>query len=125
MRWSRHSKSRFNLSICEYHADRQFVKVIRHAVTPLQAVIVQREPFDEVFAQAFGGPPAELDPPRRANPIADGQDHIKVVMVDQPPDLPGTLGLNYSILSNSCLRQKLSVLINAFNMMVYGVAPTW
>jgi hypothetical protein len=54
-------------------------------------------------------------------PTADGQDHVEAIVFNLPPDLAGTLGLNYSILSNSCLRQKLSVLINASNMMANGV----
>jgi hypothetical protein len=31
------------------------------------------------------------------------------------------LGLNYSILSNSCVRGQFAVVVNAFDMMVYGV----
>ncbi len=42
-------------------------------------------------------------------------------MFNQPPDRATTLSLNYSILSNSCLIRKLPVIINAFNVMVYGV----
>jgi len=38
----------------------------------------------------------------RTDPVADREDHIEVVMVDEPGNLSRSLGLNYSELPNRC-----------------------
>lgn len=41
--------------------------------------------------------------------LADGQDHVEVVVVDEAFHLSAALGLNYSPLSNRCVRVQLAV----------------
>ena len=74
----------------------------------------------EVLTQTVGGPLAKLDAARGSNAVADGNDHLKVVVVYEALHLPGTLRLNYSILSNSCLRRELAILVYRLDVVVDG-----
>ncbi len=73
----------------------QFVEVVDDTGHALEPLVVEREPFDKILAQSGGRPLAELGPPRTADAVADGEDHLQIVVVDQPLDLPDALGLNY------------------------------
>ena len=52
----------------------------------------------------------------RPHPVADGQDGVEVVVIDQPPHLPPALGLNRQVLLDSCLRAQLLFLVDVLEM---------
>jgi hypothetical protein len=61
-------------------ARQQLVEVVP-AAGLLEPGVVQHEALDQVFAQVGGGPLAELGAARGAHPVADGQDHVQVVVL--------------------------------------------
>ena len=61
----------------------QFIEIVRtDAFVLLQPLVIEHEALDEVFPEPFGCPPAELGAPVGADPVADGEDHVEVVVVD-------------------------------------------
>ena len=51
---------------------------------------------------------------------ANGNDHLKIIVILTVADLPSSLCLNYSEFPNSCLLCQLSVRINLFDMFIDG-----
>ena len=56
--------------------------------------MVRREALDQVFAKAGGGPLAEACGDGGFDAVADGDDHVEVVVTDRPPDRPRALLVN-------------------------------
>jgi len=62
-------------------AREQFVEIVGpDGAACLDAFIVQREPFDQQFAQAGRGPLTKRGSTRRADAVADGQNGVQVVV---------------------------------------------
>ena len=71
------------------NAGQQFVEVVLPERAPrLDALIVQREALDQQFAEPGRGPLPELGAARRTHAVADGQNHVEVVVLHQAPNLP-------------------------------------
>ena len=51
---------------------------------------------------------------------ANGNDHLKIIVILTAADLSSSLCLNYSEFPNSCLLCQLSVRINLFDMFIDG-----
>ena len=51
---------------------------------------------------------------------ANGNDHLKIIVILTAADLPSSLCLNYSGFPNSCLLCQFSVRINLFDMLIDG-----
>ena len=51
---------------------------------------------------------------------ANGNDHLKIIVILTAADLPSSLCLNYSEFPNSCLLCQFSVRINLFDMFIDG-----
>ena len=63
------------------NAGKQLLKVILpDSSSRLDALVVEDEAFDEKLSQLCGGPLAELSASRRADPIAQCEDHVEVVV---------------------------------------------
>ena len=62
-------------------AGEQFVEVVA-AAGLLEAFVVHGEAFDQVLLQLGGGALAELRAARRADTVADGEDHLQAVEFD-------------------------------------------
>ena len=69
-------------------AGEQLVEVVHQPAAALEPLVVEREPLDEVLAQAGRGPLAELGAARALHPVADGQNGLEVVVLQGPLDLP-------------------------------------
>src|SRR6266540_130144 len=92
-------------------AGQQFIEVVvTQGATGLYPVVVQGKPLGEQLGQPARRPLAELRTDGRPNPVADCQDHLQVIMVDGPANLPAALGLNCQVLLDSCLRSEFSFL---------------
>ena len=63
-------------------AGEEFVEVVRAAVGILEARVVHREAFDEVFAQVRIRPLPELGSPDPADAEPHGQNHLQGVIED-------------------------------------------
>ena len=48
--------------------------------------------------------------------VADGDDDVEVVMVDRPPNLTVSLGLNCQVLLDGCLGTQFALLENILNV---------
>jgi len=98
----------------------EYIEIVRaQGFSLFKALVIHDKALDQVFAQMLGGPLAELGAPEGPDPVAHGEDHVEVIMSNEPFHAPAALGSNYSILSNSCPGGKLLVLINALYMVVY------
>jgi hypothetical protein len=86
------------------------VSVLPERAPCLDAVIVQREALYQQFTEPGRGPLPELSASLRPHTVADGQDHVEVVMLHQAPNLPGTNLLNCQVFLDSCLPVLLSFL---------------
>lgn len=82
-------------------AVQQFAPVAPSAEV-LQFGVIHREALDEVLAQAFGGPDAELCSDLASDPVADRKDNVEVVVGQGASDLTGALLPNCSEFPNSC-----------------------
>jgi hypothetical protein len=59
----------------------QFIEIVStDALSFPEPLVIHYESFDEVFAQPLSSPPAELRAPVGADAVADGEDHVKVVV---------------------------------------------
>jgi len=90
-------------------APEQFLEVPPTA-QPLETLVVQGEPLDDVLPQPLSSPDAELRAPMRVDAIAHGDDDIEVEVLDLASNLPPTFILNCCIFCNSCLRPKFPLL---------------
>ena len=101
----------------------QFVKIIRHtwARRVFKPLVVHGEALEQILAQTFGGPLTELRTAPAAHAEADGKDGGEAVMLDLTGNLPHSLGLNYSIASNSCPGLQFSFGVNLFQMMIHRI----
>ena len=89
----------------------QFVEVVLPERVPcLDALIVQREALYQQFAEPRRGPLPELGASLRPYTVADGQNHVEVVVLHRAPNLPGTLQLNCQVFLDSCLPILLAFL---------------
>src|ERR1035441_6011790 len=69
-------------------AGQQFVKIILpQRPSGLDALVVERKPLDQQLAKPCRGPLAELGTAQGPDTVADGQNHLQVVVVNLPPDL--------------------------------------
>ena len=69
----------------------------------LEALVIHGPTFDGVVADNGVGPFPKLDGARAADLETDGDDGLKAVVCHLAGDWAGTLLLNYSKISNSCL----------------------
>ena len=53
-----------------------------------------------------------------ADAVADGEDHVEVVVVDEPRNLPPPLGLNYSEFPNGCRGIELLLVEDVSEVLV-------
>lgn len=99
----------------------QLVEVVGVARTwrVLQPLVVHREALDEELRQARVGPLAELRAAGAADAEADGEDGVEVVVLDLAGDGTLTLGSNYSMASNSCLRRQLPLGVDLLQVVVH------
>jgi len=95
-----------------------FLPRIRRVLEPL---VVHGEALDQILVQARSGPLAELRAAMATDTVTDRQNHGQAVVLNFAGDLTFALGSNYSIFSNSCCLLQLSVGVNLFQMVVYGV----
>ena len=58
---------------------RQFLEVVERLVGILQALIIEDEPFDDVFPQPLRGPNAKAGGDMGFDAVADGNDGIEIV----------------------------------------------
>ena len=81
----------------------QLVKVVGYAGPldgrVLEPLVVHRESLDQVLPQSLRRPAAELRAAWRANPVADGQNGIQAVMLDEPANLASSLQVELSGIS--------------------------
>jgi hypothetical protein len=63
-------------------AGQQFIEVVGQSIAALQPVVIQCETLDQVFAQTFSRPLAELHALERPHPVADSQDHVEIAELD-------------------------------------------
>ena len=88
----------------------QFVEVVSaQRAAFLEALVIQREAFDQQLGQARGGPLAKRGATGGADAVADGEDGVEVVVIDGARDLASALGLNYPETPNSCLGVELAL----------------
>ena len=52
-------------------------------------MVVEREAFDEVLTEPFGRPAAKLDSAGGTDSLANSQNHVKTVVLDEAADCPG------------------------------------
>lgn len=64
-------------------AGEEFVEVIGQLVAAFQAVVVECETFHDIFAQSLGSPLPETGGDRRFDSVADGDDHIQIVVIQR------------------------------------------
>ena len=83
-----------------------------------QPLVVQRETLDQQLGQAGGGPLAERSSAGGADPVANGQDHVEVVVVDGPFDFAVALGLNYPETPDSCRRVEFSLTVDVDQVLI-------
>ncbi len=84
----------------------------------LEPLVVHRESLDQVLPQPLRRPAAELRTARRAYSVADGQNCIQAVMLDQAANLAVSLTANYPEFPDSCLRVQLTFLQDVLEMLV-------
>ena len=66
----------------------------KRIVPLLQTIVVKRESLDDELLEDFRRPDAELRRTHGVNAIADCDDGVKRVMLEQSPDSASTLFLN-------------------------------
>ena len=88
--------------------------------TRLDAFVIEREAFDEQLLQTRRRPLAELGASRRTDAVADGQNGVEVVVVDEPGNLASPFGLNYPEFPDSCLRIEFLFVEDVDEMFVRG-----
>ena len=101
-------------------ARQQFVEIVLpQRPSGLDALVVEREPLDQQLAEPCRGPLAELGAAQRADPVANGQNHLQVVVLEAALDLP--VPLLVELVSNpyKLPPDQLSILVNASNMDGY------
>lgn len=74
-----------------------------------ELLVVDREALRQVVAERGCSPLAELGSAGSADAIPHGNDHVEGVVVHEPFDRPGTLGLNYPEFPDSCLRRQFAL----------------
>ena len=99
------------------NASEPLIEVIA-APGSLEPVVVHREPLDQILAQAFRRPDAELRAALRPDAIANRQNRRKAITVNRTGNLATSLGLNDSEFPNSCRGIDLAILIDIFQMLV-------
>lgn len=97
-------------------AREHLVEMVRAAIGVFEPLVVHREAFEEVFLEDGGGPATELDAPRRAHAVADGEDGLKVVERDRPTDFAAALDLNYRGFLGSCRTDEFAVLVDVLEV---------
>jgi hypothetical protein len=75
------------------NAGEQLVEVVA-AAGLLETLVVQDEFFDEVLPEPLGGPDAKLRAAVGTDAIAHREDHVQVVVLERPLNLPIAFGAN-------------------------------
>ena len=75
-------------------AAQQLIEIVEGQVWVLQALVVEHESFDDVFAQALGGPNTKLGGNARLDAVAHRDDGVEVVVLEGSADLPGAFLAN-------------------------------
>ena len=60
---------------------RQLLEIVEWLVRIFQPLVVENKSFDDVFPQPLRGPDAELRAAIRLHPVANGNDHVEVVVL--------------------------------------------
>lgn len=77
-------------------AGEQFLEiVVTQRASGFDPLVIEREAFDQKFAQSGRSPLAKRCSPCRPDAVPDGENGVEVVVVDEPGNLPFSLGLNY------------------------------
>jgi hypothetical protein len=99
----------------------QFIEVVGGTWTGrvLEPLVVHREALDQVLGQAGGRPLAKLRASRTAHAVANSDDGVEVVELDLARNRSLSFGSNYSIASNSCLRQQLVLGVDLLQVVVH------
>jgi hypothetical protein len=84
--------------------------VVPERVALLQPLVVESEALDDVLTQTFRRPAAEPHSAAGAHSVADGENHLQIVVVNQAANLPPALGLNRQAPPDSCRGIELALL---------------
>jgi len=81
-----------------------------------ETMLVQAVALREMFAQHAGGPLAKARGTGGIDPVADGDDRIKVVVSEPASDPPGPFLANYRVILGRCRPFQLFVLIDVLEV---------
>ena len=87
------------------------------AAVALQSFIVHREALNHIFFQSLRGPATEISCDRRFDPVAEGDDHVEVVIRQLPRNLAAALGANLSEFPTGCRFVQLAFLVDMVNVL--------
>ena len=93
-------------------------EVVAERSTGLDPFIVERETLDEQLAEPSRCPLPERRATGRPDAIADGENGIEVVVIDEAGNLPFAFGLNYPEFPDSCPGIKLAFVVNVDEMLI-------
>jgi hypothetical protein len=82
----------------------QLFEVIEGLLRVLQPFVVEREALDDVLLEALGRPDAKARRDMAFHPVADRDDQVEVVVIDEALDLAPALDANQQVFLVSCLR---------------------
>lgn len=73
------------------YATQELVEVVEWLVRVLEPLVVHSETLDDVFGEALGGPDAKAGGNVGFHPVADGDDHVEVIILQFALNLSATL----------------------------------
>jgi hypothetical protein len=103
-------------------AGQQFVEVILLPLARriLEPLVVHREPFHQILAQAGRGPLAELGAAMAADAITNSEDGFEIVVFNIPRHLPISLLPNHPEFPDGCLPAQLALIEDIDQVFVDG-----
>ena len=90
----------------------QFIKIIERLIRVFQTLVVQHKAFDHVFTQGLRRPDTESGRHMAFYPVTHENNHIQVVMIEQPLNAALAFAANCQVFLDSCLRFQLAFLVN-------------
>ncbi len=83
----------------------------------LESLVVEGEPLDQELAEARRGPLAKLCSTLRSDPVADGEDGVEAVVIDETTNATTTLSSNYPESPDGSRRFELPVRVDPAQML--------
>jgi hypothetical protein len=97
----------------------QLVEIVgSDAAAGHEPLVVDREALGEILAKSICRPLAELGAAGGTDAVPHGNDHVEGVVVHEPFDRSGALGLNYPVCPDSCPGRQFALRKDVLNVLV-------